>query len=351
MGDVKTIKKWDLDRGVFRDALTLEEKRKALSIVPFDTIKHNGSSELNYIIIADGLRIENYSHDAKRVEARRCGIENVIKYFERKNENYKIELLLVDNDCPLKVESNFLADYVSHIASYPDAKTVNVLGFSKCGVMVFDMIKYLTYEALMKTRAYSISSPYTGTIMASPLFLERKVAEIAQAKIPNRTLAERISKLVMAIYYRTMSNSHMDLDIAEVGGVPANLVNKYDPSFLGEIFKEENIQSVSRINHYENICTLIDDKVFKNALRTGNFVDIGLCILNEALFDRNADGMVPLSSQSEIESKVRYLGPSKVILSTHNILKTSRYANQLLDVVNNNMSDDGIRVLRHGRRN
>ncbi len=159
MGEIKAIKKWDLDKGIFRDAVSIEDKRKALSIAVYGTIRHNESNELNYIIVADGFRVENHTDDVETIEARRGGIENVIRYFEGKQENYKIELLMVDNDCPLKNESKFLAEYVNNIASQSNVKTVNVLGFSKCGIMVFDMIKYLNLIALSKTRAYSISSP------------------------------------------------------------------------------------------------------------------------------------------------------------------------------------------------
>ncbi len=77
-------------------------------------------------------------------------------------------------------------------------------------------------------------------------------------------------------------------------------------------------------------------------MKTGNFNDIGLCILNDVLFNKESDGMVLLSSQSKIESKVECLGSSKIIYSTHSILKTPSYANQLLDIVNNNMSNEEI---------
>ncbi len=337
MGEIHAIKKWDLELGTFRDVLSLEDRRKALSIATYGTIRHNESDELNYIIIADGMRVENYTKEAERIDARHGGIENVIRYFEGKKENYKIELLLVDNDCPLKVESRFLADYVSAVARQSNVKTVNVLGFSKCGVMVFDMIKFLSNVALTKTRAYSVSSPYTGTIMASPLFLERKVSEIIHAKIPSSFLADKIVSAVMSTYHGILSNSHMDLDIAEAGGVPAWLTSNYDPSFLGKIFRAENVRNVNNVRHYENICTLIDDTILPRALRSGNLNDIGLCILNDVLFNGASDGMVLYSSQTQIEHVVPDLGSSRIIHSTHCVLKNPRGANELLDVVSDNM--------------
>ncbi len=337
MGKINAIKKWDLTTNRFREALTIEDKKRALSIATYGTIRHDETDKLNYIIIADGCRVENHTNDVERIDARRGGIENVIRYFERKKENDKIELLMVDNDCPLRIESVFLADYVNSIARQSNVKTVNVLGFSKCGIMVFDMIKLLSSVALAKTRAYSVSSPYTGTIMASPLFLERKVTDVIHAKIPIRALADKIINAVMSVYNKTLSNSHMDFDIAEAGGVPDSLASKYDPSFLGNIFREENVNSVNNVKHYENICTLIDNSVLKRALKTGNLNDIGLCILNDVLFDGKADGIVLYSSQAKIESEVPDLGVSKVIHSTHCVLKNPKCANELLDVVNDNM--------------
>ncbi len=339
MGEINTIKKWDLKSNIWRDVKSEEEKKRALSIATYGTIRHTDDGELNYILIADGCRVENHVHSGQYINDRKAGIANVIKYFERKKENYKIELLLVDMDGPLVEESKLLASYVDHLANLSSTKTVNVVGFSKCGVMAFDMMKYLKNGfSSMKTRVYSVSSPYLGTVMASPLFLEREVRKVITAKIEYDELAEKIVTAVMGLYYRIMSNSHMDLDIAEKGGVPKQLEKNYDPFFLKNIFSEENLSSLNRVNLYKNVCTLIDENTLSAVIKSGNLGGIGLCILNDCLFDGKSDGMVLFSSQKSIESFLSDGENSSVVIhSTHSVLTTPVYAKELMDLVEENL--------------
>jgi len=63
--------------------------------------------------------------------------------------------------------------------------------------------------------------------------------------------------------------------------------------------------------------------------------------LNDVLFDGKADGMVLYSSQTQIECEVPNIGSSRVIHSTHSVLKTPLYANELLDIVSDNIDIQG----------
>ena len=340
MGRIKAINKWDLKNNAWKNEVSEIDKKRALSIAEYGLIKKSESPLINYILLADGCRVENHTKNTTHIKENRAGIANMICYFESQKENYKIELLLVDNDAPLKEESKLLASYIDYLSNKPTTKTVNVIGLSKCGVMSFDMLKYLKSPfSKIKARIYSVSSPYMGTIMASPLLLESEVKKIISAKITDNSLAEKITTSFMNLYYKIMSNSHMDLDIAVPNFVPHHLMPNYDPEFLQNIFSDINIKSISNVEHYQNICTVIDDTTLKNSLKSGNLAALGLCILNDTLFEGKSDGIVSLESQQKIEDYLPYNNiPSKIIASSHGALSTPFYANQLLDIVNNNIS-------------
>lgn len=342
MGTIKVIKKWDLKSNSWNNKVNDEDKKRALSIAEYGLIRHDESSQINYILLADGCRVENHTKDSSHIRENRAGIANILSYFESKKENYKIELLLVDNDAPLAEESKVLASYIDFLSRKSTTKTVNVIGLSKCGVMSFDMLKYLKSPfSKLKARVYSVSSPYTGTIMASPLLLESEVKNIISSKIGENALADKITAAFMKLYYSIMSNSHMDLDIAVPNYVPDYLKAKYDPTFLQNIFSDANLSSITNVRHYENICTVIDDTTLKNSLKSGNLAALGLCILNDTLFAGKSDGMVSLESQQKIESYYPFEhSSSKIISSCHGALSTPIYANELLNIVNANMQNE-----------
>lgn len=342
MGTIKVIKKWDLKSNSWNNKVNDEDKKRALSIAEYGLIRHDESSQINYILLADGCRVENHTKDSSHIRENRAGIANILSYFESKKENYKIELLLVDNDAPLAEESKVLASYIDFLSRKSTTKTVNVIGLSKCGVMSFDMLKYLKSPfSKLKARVYSVSSPYTGTIMASPLLLESEVKNIISSKIGESALADKITAAFMKLYYSIMSNSHMDLDIAVPHYVPDYLKANYDLTFLQNIFSDTNLSSITNVRHYENICTAIDDTTLKNSLKSGNLVALGLCILNDTLFAGKSDGMVSLESQQKIESYYPFEhSASKIISSCHGALSTPIYANELLNIVNANMQNE-----------
>lgn len=339
MGNITALKKWDLEKNAWRTAGSLEDKRRALSIATYGTIRHDESDVINYIIFMDGCRVENHTREVEHISDRKAGIANVISYFEKKKENYKIELLMVDNDAPLREESRLLAGYVDLLSRIMSVRTINVIGFSKCGVVAYDMMKYLQSDfSLYKTRVYSVSSPYMGTVMASPLFFERTISEVINSKISCRSLADKIIRVLMAKYYSIMSNSHMDLDIAIKGGVPDFLKERYDSEFLDCIFSSQNITAVSKVAHYQNICTKIGEDTLKNSIKTGDIAGLGLCIINSCLFDGESDGMVLLSSQKKIEDYYDDMPSSVVIEAPHNLQSNRLYSDKLLSIVDENMN-------------
>ncbi len=339
MSDVKQFRKWNLRTGEWiKVGAGDERKMRALSYVEYPEIIHNKSAAIDYILIADGCRVDNHSKDGTTVSDRKAGIKNALRYFENKPGNYRIMLLLVDNDAPLVEQSRALASTVDFIACHDFVRTVNFIGFSKCGAIALDMAKYLTtMDARFKTRLYSVSAPYTGALIAGPLLFEKEIVSYVKAKMGDTPMSEKVIKSVMEYYYNHHSRSHMELDISPREGVPKGFIPVYDSSFLQNIFSDENLKGVDSVAHYQNICTKIEEETFATTMKAGAFDQIRMFVFNDILYKGESDGLVHIDSQRAIEKHLPKLGESLLIPSTHHVLKTPVYANQLLDVVDENM--------------
>ena len=352
MGKIKIIKKYDLNTSAWRDALTLDEQKKAFAIASYKEIKHKDEDSYNYIIVADGCKVEDraISPDCTHIQNSSFGISNIMNYFNKKDDNYRIRLIMVDIDGPHVDESIWLAKYINKLSLREDVKTINYLGFSKCGVMGLNLIKYLNKEALLKTRVYSISSPYTGSILASPIYLKQECKKILSSILGENIITDKIVEELLKVHFNIFTDSHMDYDISLPGGISKDAMNRYDPRFLENIFSEENISAAHRVAHWQNICTHITDKTKREIIRSGNLMNIGFCIINKYLYNKMSDGIVPLKSQKTVE---RYFDDehrtSKVIAAPHSIMFTSSYVNPLLDIVDGNMSDEILSLKRKNK--
>lgn len=344
MGKVRHIYKWDLRRGVWTSTSERDDRRgKALSIVQFDEIVHDEQKGMNYVIIADGCRFDNHSRDLETFDEARSGIANVLSYFEEKKENYRIEVMLLDNDAPLKEESRLFAAHICSLAGKAGVDTVNFIGISKGGMMALELTKYLFDPVVRaKTRLYSVGVPYKGSILAEPVAFEAELQRLTGAKIKNARLADKLNEYMIRKYLDIYSCSHLELDISRPEGVPQGFKKYYDPSFLGELFAEENIVGACKVAHFQNIVTKIGKDTLKETLKAGSFDQLGMFILNDLLYKGESDGIVSVASQKGIEEYLPDMGESTIIESTHQILKTPLYANQLLDIVEENMAPKRI---------
>lgn len=347
MGVIIPVRKWNLKNSSWDKVESHEDRMCAYSIVSYGDVKHDDGGEVNYIIIADGCRVENHTRNPRRILESTAGISNVIQYFENKQGNYRIELILVDKDAPLDEESKRIAHYIDCLSGMDNVKTINFLGFSKCGVLAFNMMKYFKRESsLSKARVYSISSPYRGTVMTSPLYFEQKLKLVVEKILGKNVLSQKIIEYVVNIYRKTLSNSHMDYDIAQVGGVPNSQIGNYDADFLGEIFSCENIEAAKRVAHYENIFTHIERKAIIEAIKSLNIGGLGMILLDKLILEGDSDGLVGLDSQVSIVEHVEDLKYFHLV-SVHNSLRMSETSRQILDRV-----ADGIepKVLKFEKR-
>ncbi len=341
MGTVIPIKKWNLDTNEWDKAIRTEDRLNAFSVAAYEDIVNTmRSNKFHYILVASGYRVGNLTNNPKKISDRKNNMNKVINFFSSKRGNYRIEQILVDRDAPLREQSEAIALYIDELARQKQVSSISFLGFSKCGAIGVDMLKYfMDPRSFIKTHIYSISTPYTGSLIASPLLIERRIKEILESRFGKNEATKMLQKKLMRIYYANFSNSHMDLDIALPNGVKRCMEEVYDESFLKNLFSRENMEKIRLVNSFLNICTCITSEVRTGAVKSADFTTLGLCLLDEYLQKGESDGIVTLKSQQEItsHSKVREL----IIPTSHNSLGNEYGRTMILKEVSKNI--DGRR--------
>lgn len=300
-----------------------KEKKRAFSVVQYNTKfgKKSGENDIDfeYFIIMNGMRPENYSKGGNRTG---WGINNFLPALEKSDKRFKVASILLDNDAPLEKQAELVAKYINQIKENEACKKIHILGVSKCGTMSVALLKYLENSNLDKLNIMSYSAPYLGTIFASPLSLYRKVDEVAGKvqtgliekiipyleKIKPITKKEKketvgLTNILKKIHWNVFSQSHMDYDIAQVDGkgVPMQHKNRYDASYLNEMFDSKTIDMLRKVR-FTNIATYCTKQTLRNAIATHNINEAMLYLSSKIIFDKEkADGMVPLKSAKYIE--------------------------------------------------
>lgn len=338
MSKVDIIGKWDLNNNSWYDPYTEEERGKSLSLVSLKNVITDESYNYEYFIFCPGIRLENVSKDSKIVSDKAGNIDKAIKYFGKLDKNIHMKLLLLDNDAPLKEESVFLGNHIESISSNPHINSINVIAHSKGAAVAFDSLKYIKRPlALSKTNLFTTAVPFKGTIMVSPAIFYPKLERIIQNKINNEFLAKEITKAISSVYSGISSNSHMDYDIAIPGGADPD---KYDETFIEKLLQKENLDMISKINSYHNIYTGIEEDTFRKCLKAGDFAGMGLCLMDDLIFDEKSDGIVPLSSQQALENlNPEELKIHQVKSSTNNIFGNVQDANEVFSIINDEIDE------------
>lgn len=337
MGTIDIFAKWDLEKNVWSQSDNLKDIGRSFAIASYKRII-NDNGKINYIIIDQGSRIENHSKDFSTIKETEVRIDNVIRHYERSNGNYDIKLFLMDADAPIIEEAKLFANYVELLASLPDTNSVNIVGLSKCSVMNFYVPRFFkNSETFKKTNVYNIASPYEGTKMASPLVFYPEIRRLVASKVNNEKLAQNISNKLVNIYEGISSNSHMDYDIAIPGGIPEEKLHLYDENFIKEVFCTDNVEAIKRLNSFKNILTSIDSSVRKEAIMTGNFYGIALCLFDKMFFEGKSDGMVYTSSQRKVEDVLDIKSYS--IKSHHDVNSNIRAFNEVLGIVDDTIGE------------
>ena len=335
MGKIKPILKYNLNTNEWKKDITEEDKKTAFSIASYKEIKNNDSNIFDYIIYCDGFRVENVSDDMETIKASKNGVDKIIRFFKNTNKNIIIKTILIDRDAPLEKQAELLGNIINKNSD--KANSINVLGHSKCGAMVFSMAKYLDKKTKNKTNIYTFATPFLGTLLASPKFLNQEIKKVIESKIKYEDLSNKISNSIINFYEDICSNSHMDYDIAIKDGVEENRLDKYDSTFLDNIFSKETIKAIKSINFYQNFTTGIDEDTLIESIEEMNFTGIGLCLLNKYLMGGSSDGFVKTSSQTIVDD---YIGKSYHLKSSHHfIFSSDRLSTEVLKFVDKTIDE------------
>ena len=345
MGTINVLGKWDLEKGIWVNGNMMNAGR-SFAIADYNPII-NDNGKINYIIIDQGSRVENHFRDFVNIKEREVRIDNVISYFESHNDNYQIKLFLMDADAPIIEDAKLFARYIQSLALLTDTNLVNVIGLSKCGVMNFYVPRFFNNpQAFDKVNIYNIATPYTGTKMASPLVFYSEIRSYISSIFGDNALSSTISDMVIKLYKSISSNSHMDYDIAISGGISDDLLYCYDENFIKNVFCDDNVEAINKLNSFKNFSTEIDDDVIREAIRTFNLEGLALCMLDRIFFQGKSDGMVYTESQKQVE---RYLDVKSIMLkSHHDVNSNTRAFNEVLGVLDDTILEfnDRNKVLK-----
>lgn len=334
MYKVKAVKKWQNSLHSWKNIDSKDDLGIALSTVRYTPIVNCDSDLVNYIIVADGCKVNDFTRNPDVIDENKNGIINVLNYYKKKKENYIIMSIYMNLDAPHLETAKWIAEYINELAKSKYVDTISFIGGSKCGVMAFNLMKYLSPEGLKKSYINGVSSPYSGTILASPNYMYSEVPKIIEGRLGKNYFSKLISEEIIKYYKKFFSHSQLDYDISIPGGVPKEFQTKYDPHNLGYLFSTENLSVLDKA-HWQNICTLIDENTFKEVVKARDLIGIGLCILNDYLFNKKSDGFVNIDSQRSIEKYIEGY-KSKIVYASHFYLNIPNYTNQVLDIVENN---------------
>jgi len=338
MGTIEILGKWDLQNNTW-NKLKLNRAR-ACAFANYEPIIGDMNEGVNYIIFAHGSRVENHSKDHFTINEKEAGIENIINYYKNRDKNIAIKLFLMDADSPIIEEAKLIAQQIDKLANDPFTNSINLIGLSKCGVMAFYVPKYLqTLQGINKTNIFTVATPFEGTKLASPSILYPELKHIMTSKLGNNILGKLAFNKAVSFYEYISSNSHQDYDIAIPGSVPEDKQHLYDPKLIKEVFSYENLEAISQINSYKNIVTGIDEQTLKEAIKSRNTIGIGLCLLNDVLFEKKSDGMVLTSSQKLVEDRFIDFKSHHITSCHHDILTIPRATKDLLHIVTDTIEE------------
>ena len=343
MGKINVIGKYDLDYNGWI-MCNNHKNGMSLAIAEYDAIKNNDSNKYDYIIYCYGSRVEDHSKDAYNIKTSQAHVNKILNYFKNKKHNIIVRFVMLDKDAPLKEDGMILAKYVNYLCNKDDCNSVSILGYSKSGVMFFDMIKYINKNSFSKINLYNVATPYIGTKMASPKIIYNDVKTYINSHISNKVLANKLYDSLISFYEGISSNSHMDYDIALPNGIPDDRLDRYDETLIKNLLLQDNLDAINSINRFENYTTGIDNTTLRRALLTSNINGIGMCLINDMLMGKNSDGFVHTSSEEVITNYVD-ISNKHIKGAHHDLMSDSLYCNEVLFNINENLMEDSEKSL------
>lgn len=339
-GTIETIGRWSLEEEKWTSVEDDAQRRKALSLVHFPIIRELDILRHNIIILIDGSRVEDHCKSGWTMNEKESGIK-YIKEAVTHNKLFNVRLIsmYMDKDAPINEESKFIANYVDKLSKDDNIGTISLVGHSKGATLIFNAMKFCKeQDAFLKTRVYTVSTPFLGTIFASPKYMYPKMREVVKKRLFFNKISEFASDKLIKFYESISSNSHMDYDIGIDEAVNEDREHLYDPIFIRHMLSEENINAIRKVYKYQNIVTCIESKSLLYSLMEFNLSGVSMCIFKHLVFDENADGFVPLRSQYALDDVTQ--GEFKSIQlpnSQHDFLRSKRLVNLVIDSVSANL--------------
>lgn len=337
MAKINIVAKWNLHKNEWTTP-TKEEYGKSFSYATYNTIINDeNNNQTNYIIIANGTRLEQHTKDNETLNEKELLINYVINQLKKQNENYEILTLFVDSDAPLIEEAKILAKFIDTLSIQETTQTINIISVSKCGTISFYTPNFFqNEESFQKTSIHNIAVPYKGTKFASPFIIFNEVKSFLNATLGNNSLSKKSYLALLKLYKKTCSNSHMDYDISLPGGIPIEYHYQYDQNYIKNIFSRENIEAIKKLNLFKNYTTQIDNKTFVEALLTFNLKGMGLCIFDEFFFHSKSDGLTSLHSQKTVETALN-IESTHLKSAHHDVTSIPKVYDIILNEINNSI--------------
>ena len=299
MGVIHVFNKYNLNTGTW-DIASNNDRFRSFAMADYRPIINSETKDINYIIFSYGVRVEDYSKDSINIKDKCGAVSRIAEYFAKNNNNnnFRIKFVFLDADAPLVEQSKKLASYIDELAKDLNVKSVNLLGHSKCGAMnVYVPAYFNNLRSFAITNIYNVSTPYRGTLMASPAYFYPELKDLIISKLGDNIFSNSIYKNAIKFYESISSNSHMDYDIAKYEGIPEDKYDRYDEGFIGNLLSDQNIYALKHINSFHNITTKLDENALRYAYRTGDVVTIGLHLLDKQFFNGESDGLVNVKDQ------------------------------------------------------
>lgn len=331
MPDIIVKAKWDKDTNKWNE--NPNEKDFGRSFAISNLKESKTTSNINYIFFSPGERVEDHSKDYKTMSLKENRMDRIIDHYNKKGDNYSINMLFMDADAPIKEDAKLFAKIIDKLCRNKDTNSVTLVGFSKCGVMNCYVPKFFrkrkTYK---KTNMINVAAPYEGTILASPKFLWKELSDRLKNKLHSEKITQMIVNKMKKIYHNMSSNSHMDYDIALVDGVEEDQKKLYDKSLITNVFKKDNVRAIKKLRAFRNVVTGIDKKTWKECIKEHNRQGFLLCLLNRYLMNHESDGFVNTKSQEKAEVVLKQ-DNIRMNSSHHHITSSKRMTEELLTVI------------------
>lgn len=334
-GKVKHLSKYDKNDKKWRECRTVYENGRCASIVEYRPIIKETEDGINYVIVAYNTTLEVISENYDVVSGRELSMDKIYEHFNKENDNYSVQLFLMDADAPIREDASKLAEYIDMISLNPKTKSINLIGISECGAMSFYVPRFFKAEdSYKKTNIYTVGTPFNGTITYSPKRIYELIKDRIISRFGDTPFSEVLQKRMISLYKSMLVSSHRYHDVAVMGGIPSDKLDFYDASFIMGMFTKENLLAIRKLRSYKNFVLQLNSKVVIETVKKHNKLSLKYCLMDSVLFGGNSsDGIVPINSQESVKEYLGDIVTSEVLYSTHNVLENETALNQVLAVV------------------